>query len=477
MSQPFFPMKTRILVSLGVLSAGLFMTPAANAATNQSELDAAFMQAVVAGDLAKVKASLDAGASVHAHGDDNLTAILFATDHGLTDLAAVLLQAGALPDGPAPNGATPLMLAAGRHNVALARLLLEAGADPDFFPRGSKDRATPLMFAAFNGAADVAALLVNSGASITRKSRDKKTAQELAEQTNHPEVARIIAAGLQAGAQDATTRRVRLRLAARGDDKTAVEALLAEGASANTVDNAGHTVLMIAIERQKIEIVRVLVAAKADLEAKDRDGATALIKAIQADYSPDAPLVKLLLDAGADPSTSGWSQLIAKGLSPLVAATDAAYGPKKVALLVAAGAEVNARDASGQTALHRAVRSGDNARAAETISALLAAKAEVNARDKDGVTPLWIAASAHGGKASIVELLVHAGADVNLAASDGSTPLMEAAGEGDEKTVAVLLQSRANMAAKDSRGKTALDYARSREREASVALLERATAP
>jgi ankyrin repeat protein len=470
-------MNARIFLSFGALTGALFASLAANAATNQSELDAAFMKAVGAGDLAKVKASLDAGASVHAHGDDNITAILFAADHGLTDLAAVLLQAGALPDGPAPNGATPLMLAVGRHNVALARLLLEAGADPDFFPRGSKDRATPLMFAAFNGAADVAALLVNSGAATARKSRDKKTAQELAEQTNHPEVARIIAAGLQAGAQDATTRRVRLRLAVRGDDKTAVEALLAEGASANTADNAGHTVLMIALERQKIEIAHVLIAAKADLEAKDRDGATALIKAIQADYSPDAPLVKLLLDAGANPNPTGWNTLAGKNLSPLVAASDVAYGSKKVELLVAAGAKVNARDAAGRTPLHHAVISSDSAHVAKAIPALLAAKADVNARDNDGITPLWSAAASSIGKPQVVELLVNAGADVNVAASDGSTPLMVAAGEGNEKAVGLLLQAHASVAAKDNKGKTARDYARSGERAAVVALLEKATAP
>ena len=86
--------------------------------------------------------------------------------------------------------------------------------------------------------------------------------------------------------------------------------------------------------------------------------------------------------------------------------------------LIAAGAEVNARDEGGLTPLHRAAWPNDNP---AIIGALVAAGAEVNARGGDGLTPLHVAATATASPA-IIEALLDAGADATARDAEGKTP-------------------------------------------------------
>jgi len=171
-------------------------------------------------------------------------------------------------------------------------------------------------------------------------------------------------------------------------------------------------------------------------------------------------------------------------VTPLMSALDR-YDGVKARQLIAAGANVNASDQHGWTALMTAAMNGDVA----TVQALLAAGAEVNARNKDGETALSPAAFL-GRTAAVRELALH-GADVNAASKQGITPLMEAAqhslpvikfliangaevnatdalGEtalimaaraGNEDIVKTLIKARANVNAKDAEGRTALSSA------------------
>jgi ankyrin repeat protein len=128
-----------------------------------------------------------------------------------------------------------------------------------------------------------------------------------------------------------------------------------------------------------------------------------------------------------------------------------------VALFIKMGANVNKTNYLGRSALMVAAL-GDHI---DIVKMLVAAGADVNARNKVaepelGRTPLIYAVS--GGDIEIVKYLVAHGADVNGKDDDQSTPITYAAYDGDLEIVKFLVQSGADVSAKDKLGYTALDY-------------------
>src|ERR1700674_4078125 len=99
----------------------------------------------------------------------------------------------------------------------------------------------------------------------------------------------------------------------------------------------------------------------------------------------------------------------------------AAFGSMKaMKLLLNAGADVNAKNDCGATALLWCARDGEKARV------LIDHGADVNARSKQGRTPIMLASMREGGS-DIVALLLSKGADVNVAESRSETALALAA--------------------------------------------------
>ncbi len=138
-----------------------------------------------------------------------------------------------------------------------------------------------------------------------------------------------------------------------------------------------------------------------------------------------------------------------------------------VRALLKQGADVNAVQGDGLTALHWAARKGD----AELASTLVLAGANVQATTRLGAyTPLHMAAEA--GSAGVVKALVTGGADVNAATLAGTTPLMLAAAAGDVESIKALVQAGANVNARETeRHHTPLMFAASANRVAAVKLL------
>jgi ankyrin repeat protein len=93
-----------------------------------------------------------------------------------------------------------------------------------------------------------------------------------------------------------------------------------------------------------------------------------------------------------------------------------------------------------------------------TIRKLLMLGANVNATDVPGYSALMVlgACTAHPGRGELVELLIANGAVVNLQARDGSNALMYAAGNGDTQAVKALLKGGASVNIADNEGQTAL---------------------
>ena len=137
-----------------------------------------------------------------------------------------------------------------------------------------------------------------------------------------------------------------------------------------------------------------------------------------------------------------------------------------VRALLDAGADVDARQPDGATALHWAVHWDD----AGMARRLVRAGADVDAAGAYGVTPLSLAAA--NASAVLVELLVGAGADPNAARDSGETPLMRAASTGSVAAVRALLAAGADIDAAEPTGaQTALMLAASGRHPDVVAVL------
>lgn len=122
------------------------------------------------------------------------------------------------------------------------------------------------------------------------------------------------------------------------------------------------------------------------------------------------------------------------------------------------GANVNASDSRGKTALMSAIKYSET----ETVNVLLKAGADINARNEDGDTALMLAAQ-YAEKPETVQLLIKAGADVNAKNDMGYTVLMNAADNSMNPAVqdiiAVLLDAGADISVKKGE-RSAADFAK-----------------
>ena len=201
--------------------------------------------------------------------------------------------------------------------------------------------------------------------------------------------------------------------AAEAGETAKVSALLSRGADANAgnsirVPSSPLSVLMLAVVRAHVETARELIKQGANVNTAvdfpeggttvPQKGVTALM---QAAAGGDLPMVKLLVEHGADVNARDGD-----GATALMGTTDG----NVVAYLLEHKADPNVRDKLGNTALiilAKHSRFGD-ASAVVAAEALLAKGADVNAANAGGETPLVVAEQ--GGKDELVALFRKAGA-------------------------------------------------------------------
>ncbi len=230
--------------------------------------------------------------------------------------------------------------------------------------------------------------------------------------------------------------------------------LLMAGADPNARDKDGRTPAFRAATRSTDPayaiMLELLLLAHTDLNAHDHDGNTLLAWAAHED---NFPAVKLLLLLGADPAPTD----VPADRAPLFYALQ--HGNDQMADLL--------RNASSGPAVPAPAITPDEKLAAATrasrlgsVSVALAAGADINARDKDGATALFRAVADR--RADVAALLLLNGANPNLATNDGKTPLMQCATAFDmpsERMLVELIVAGADINATARDGTTALGQA------------------
>lgn len=170
-----------------------------------------------------------------------------------------------------------------------------------------------------------------------------------------------------------------------------------------------------------------------------------------------------VLIAGA---CGGFLPLLANSDSPL-ADTAMRGDAAAVRALLKNGADVNAAQGDGMTALHWAARRGDVA----TVEMLLHAGGNIRATTRlGGYTPLLLASQM--GHAPVIGALLRAGADAKSATASGATALMLASAAGRQEAVKSLIDAAADVQAKEpTRHATALIFAVANNRTEVASLL------
>jgi len=166
--------------------------------------------------------------------------------------------------------------------------------------------------------------------------------------------------------------------AANNNDTARVISLLRRGMDVNTVDRQGNSLLMIAARGNNVELVRFLLGNRANPERRNPYGDTALMLAAMQGH---AATVSAILERKPELNHAGWTALHYAAFS----------GHEDVlALLIAAGADIDLKAPNGETALMLAARNGHF----QTVRVLAGARADPSVRSIEGKTALDIAREA-----------------------------------------------------------------------------------
>ena len=473
------------------------------------------------------KSSRPVGKGINAPLDDALRTALHIAAADKDDVSLHrLLRIGANPNQSDKYGQTPLFDAVKSGNLSGLRALaakggqlnhrddqgrslmdwaIETGAAPDMLAAlhdlgarlepNPKTRQNALHTAAAAGRAELFEVLESRGLSVNSRDKEGNTPLHLAAAGGHADaMQKLIDMKADANIRN-TNIETPLYVAADKGFAAGVDLLLALPHVAREVNShanysSGYTPLMIAAHKNFPEIIEKLAQAGADINQTDNRNRNSLYIAAEAGSVAAA---KKLVQLGAD---AGKGKLPQGSHTPLLHNIDRTHFRDILAVLSAAGADINAADNMGNTALHRAcdMTQGDKIRtlldygadpnlinsfgqraldelmdnytyrmtdAPELVAALLqkGANPDISPVAEIQEGPLHLAAQ-YGHRQSVELLLQHnAMVDAYSRGFMPKTPLLYAAEHGHTEIAAALLKKGANPLKTDAQGRNALHLA------------------
>jgi ankyrin repeat protein len=427
--------------------------------------DVTLVQAVKNGDVASARALVKAKADANSAEPDGTTALHWAVQSGNAEMVDLLIRSGAKVAAANRYGVTPLVLACTTGNAAIVERLLAAGADPN---SALADGETVLMTAARSGSAATIKALVARGANV--KARERRKGQTAlmwaAAENNVAAIRALIEAGADVNEKSTGGTFTPYLFAVRAGHIDAARALIDAGVDVNQSMTDGTSALVLAVVNAHYELAGALLDQGANPNA-DQQGWTALHQIAwsrrhNAGFNLPGPvatggldsldLVRKLVQKGAnvnarmtkEPRDGNRNQLNRIGSTPFLMAAKSDDVPL-MRVLLENGADASLTTRRGTTALMAAAGVGiwapgenpgthEEALAAVKL-ALQAGGGKVNDIDQDGETALH-GAVYRGGAIPVIQFLIDQGATLDVKNKKGWTPVVVA--DGVEYTPAVL---------------------------------------
>lgn len=382
------------------------------------------------------------------------------------------------------NLSNQLLEAIKSNNIKTVKSLIKQGASLDY---QDKDGFTPLMRAAILNRSGIIVTLLNNKANPDMKNNEGKTALILAVEEGNLKAVKKLADTNMLKANFRIIKKVKKLIRNINESNLDIQ------------DNKGYTAMMYAVEKERNDILKTLLAEGADVNKKNNNGKTALMIAVEKE---NMDCIKTLilkikrflqlirgqsikndkvarlqqdLNTIADPNIqddegkTALMMAVEKGNLKIVKAlmgfsfqqkVSSVFGGLFESNLLTIDAKVDIQDNKGWTALMFAVsqKRKDIVKLLLEKKFIVSKKKKTDIKNKEGQTALMLAVSK--GDLEIVNFLIKKGADVNAVDNNGKTPLMFAANSGNEGIVQALLKKKSDVNTKDKSGKTALDYAR-----------------
>ena len=313
----------------------------------------AMSKAAGLGHTGIVQLLLEHGAKVDSKDNDGETALSQAASSGAKDVVQLLLDHGAKVDSKDNGGETALSQAASSGAKDVMQVLLEHGGKVD---SRNKDGETPLRQAADSEALDVVRLLLEHGADVDCRCENRATHVTLFPGDTSGEDTDTEETRLRAIVEKNQRVTPLLRAAIRAD-AAIVQVLLEYGAEVNFRGRKGGTPLLKAASRGATDTERFLPERRAHVHSRDIDGRTSLLGAVKGRYTEGdhRKVVRLLLENGADINAKDFY-----GRTALIIASreyDDKPGIVEV-LLEREDIEVEAKDLNGKSSLMYVAASG-----------------------------------------------------------------------------------------------------------------------